>query len=84
MNPRSTKYKILEAVVDHCTVYSYGPTVEELTETVGLGGRSTVQFHINDLRSQNLLTNVPNRARSLRATEKGVKLVELYRSYADS
>lgn len=81
MNPRSTKFRILEAVVDHYTVKAFGPTVEELTETVGLGGRSTVQFHINDLRDQNLLTNIPNRPRTLRATEKGEKLVELLRSY---
>lgn len=81
MNPGSTKFKILAAVVDHYKVKSFGPTVEELAEAVGVGGRSTVQFHINDLREQNLLTNLANRPRTLQATDKGHKLVELMRSY---
>lgn len=84
MTPGSTKFKILAAVVDHYTKASFGPTVDELAETVGLGGRSTVQFHINDLRDQNLLTNLPNKPRTLRATEQGEELVALYRKYANA
>jgi SOS-response transcriptional repressor LexA len=84
MNPHSTKFKVLSAVIDHYEVKSFGPTVEEIAEEVGLGGRSTVQFHINDLRDQHLLTNLPNRPRTLRATEKGEKLVELLRTHGDS
>ncbi len=83
MNPSSTKFKVLAAVIDHYEVKAYGPTVDELADEVGLNGRSTVQFHINDLRDQHLLTNLPNRPRTLRATEKGEKLVELMRSYGE-
>lgn len=84
MHPGHTKFKVLAAVVDHYKTKSFGPTVDELAEAVGLGGRSTVQYHINDLRDQNLLTNLPNKPRTLRPTEKGEELVKLYRSYADS
>lgn len=81
MKPSDTKFKVLEAVVDHHEVASYGPTVEELRETVGLGTRSSAQFHINDLVEQGFLSHLPGRARTLHATDTGKQLVELMRKH---
>lgn len=81
MKPSDTKFKILETVVDHYKKASYGPTVDEVREKVGLGTRSSVQFHINDLVEQGFLNNLPGRARTLHATETGKQLVELMRRH---
>ena len=81
MKPSDTKFKVLEAVVDHQKRANFGPTVDEVRETVGLGTRSAVQFHIKDLLEQGFLNNLPGRARTLHATESGTQLVELMRKH---
>ncbi len=80
MKTSDTKFKILEAVVDHYETASFGPTVDEVRGVVGLGTRSSAQFHINDLVGQGFLAHLPGRARTLHATETGKQLVELMRS----
>lgn len=84
MKPSDTKFKVLEAVVDHYESASFGPTVDEVRATVGLGTRSSAQFHINDLVEQGFLNHLPGRARTLHATDSGVQLVELMRNLAPS
>lgn len=79
-----TKFKVLSAVVDHYETASFGPTVDEVREKVGLGTRSSAQFHINDLIEQKLLNHLPGRARTLHATDSGKQLVELMRNIAFS
>ncbi len=80
MKSSDTKFKVLEAVIDHYETASFGPTVDEVRETVGLGTRSSAQFHINDLVEQGFLSHLPGRARTLHATETGKQLVVLMRS----
>lgn len=79
-----TKFAVLAAVVDHCNQANFGPTVEEIRATVGLGNRSSVQWHINHLKEDDLLYNTPKKHRSLRPTPRGKKLVEVLRAHADS
>lgn len=74
-----TKFDVLTAVVRHWETASYGPTVEEVRQTVGLQRRSSVQHHINDLIESGLITNIPRRKRTLRPTDKGKSLVALMR-----
>jgi SOS-response transcriptional repressor LexA len=75
-----TKFEVLAAVVDHWSVYSqHGPTVEEIRDTVGLSRRSSVQWHINSLSRDGFLENIPKKHRSLRPTDRGVKLVTILR-----
>ncbi len=75
--PRDTKFEVLCAVRDHLSDSRDGPTVEELREAVGLGSRSTVQFHINDLVADGYLAQIPGKRRSLRSTKKGDLLVRI-------
>jgi SOS-response transcriptional repressor LexA len=74
-----TKFEVLAAVVDHWGGARYGPTVGELTTTVGLNARSTVQFHINDLLVDGYIVHVPGKPRTISATRKGKKLVKVVR-----
>ncbi len=72
-----TKFKVLMAVSDHWSEARFGPTVEELRETVGLSSRSTVQFHVNDLLADEYLSHATGKRRTLRLTRKGNMLVQI-------
>jgi SOS-response transcriptional repressor LexA len=72
-----TKFKVLVAIQDHWGDARFGPTVEELRETVGVLSRSTVQFHINDLLSDGYLSHAEGKRRTLRVTRKGDMLLEI-------
>ena len=72
-----TKFEVLQAIREHRTHSREGPTVEELREVVGLGSRSTVQFHINDLVADGYLEQIPGKRRSLRSTPRGDLLVRI-------
>lgn len=75
--PRETRLEVLTAVVNHWKTARFGPTVEELRETVGLNHRSSVQWHITNLIADGYLERVPRKHRSLRPTKRGEALVEL-------
>lgn len=79
--PGDTKYDILLAIDNHWKTNPRGPTVNELRKEVGLGGRSSVQFHINDLREMGLVESLPQRARSVRLTLMGKKLLKVMRDF---
>ncbi len=53
----------------------YSPTIAELALQLNLS-RSTVFEHLNELQSKSLLTTSPGRARSLRLTAKGRRLLK--------
>lgn len=78
------KFDVLAAVVDHRSEHNYGPTVEEIRETVGLSSRSSVQWHINHLTQDGLLENVSRKHRTLKATTRGQKLVEVLREMSNA
>ena len=79
--PGDTKYVILQAIDIHWKTNPRGPTVAELRESVGLGGRSSVQFHINDLREMGLVESLPKRARTVRLTMRGKKLLKVMEDF---
>ncbi len=72
-----TKFLVLQGVSDHWMTARFGPTVEELRQTVGLSSRSTVQFHVNDLLADGYVSNVPGKRRTLRITKKGDMLLQI-------
>ena len=69
--------QVLVAISDHWDDARFGPTVEELRESVGLSSRSTVQFHINDLLSDGYLSHAEGKRRTLRTTKKGDMLLDI-------
>jgi SOS-response transcriptional repressor LexA len=74
-----TKFEVLAAIVDHWKTHTFGPTVEEVREAVGLTVRSSVQWHINDLLAAGYLEHIPKKHRSMRPTATGKKLVAVLR-----
>lgn len=76
--PGETSYAILEAVNESWKGSSFGPTVEELRQGIGLSSRSGVQFHISRLLDAGLLDNIPNRRRTLKLTERGKRLLRVF------
>ena len=71
------KFDVLCAVHEHWKDARHGPTLEEIRDTVGLGSRSTVQFHINDLLSDGYLDHVPGKRRTLKTTKRGDLLIKI-------
>lgn len=76
---KDTKFEVLAYIVDHCATAAFGPSMEEIREEVGLTVRSSVQWHINDLLEEDLVTHIPRKHRTLRPTVRGIRLVELMR-----
>ena len=74
-----TKFEVLASIVDHCSTATFGPTVEEIRKEVGLSVRSSVQWHINDLLEEGYVSHIPRKHRTLRPTDKGLRLVGLMR-----
>jgi repressor LexA len=72
-------------VLRHIAVFHgnrcYSPTIAELAAQLNLS-RSTVFEHLSELQRKSLLTTSPGRARSLRLTSRGRKL--LRRSHEDA
>lgn len=78
--PHDMQFNVLEAVVAHWGGARFGPTVEEIRETVGLSHRSSVQWHINTLIEDGYLERIPKKHRTLRPTKRGEALVKLLES----
>lgn len=78
-----TKFEVLAAIADHRATNAFGPTVDELKDTVGLSVRSSVQWHINDLLDLGLLSHVARKHRTLKLTPRGEKLVSVLRDIAE-
>lgn len=74
-----TKFSVLAAIVDHCSKARYGPTLAELADASGLTVRSSVQFHVDDLLENGMISRTPRKHRSIRPTPKGEKVVAMMR-----
>src|SRR5512135_3877459 len=70
-------------VLRHIAVFHgsrcYSPTIAELASQLSLS-RSTVFEHLSELQRKSLLTTSPGRARSLRLTSRGRKLLRQSRT----
>lgn len=82
--PEDTKFEVLATVVDHWGSATFGPTVEEIRQAVGLSVRSSVQWHINDLIEDGYLQHIPKKHRTLQPTARGLRLVEILRGNPDA
>ncbi len=73
LTPRQRQ--ILEAIYASQCRHAYSPTMAELSRQLGIS-RSTVFEHLNELRSKQLITTCPGRARSSRLTAHAQELLE--------
>jgi repressor LexA len=72
LTPR--QLQVLKHIADFHDRQCYSPTIAELADEMSLS-RSTVFEHIGELQRKGLLSTSPGRARSLRTTSKGQKLL---------
>lgn len=80
-DPGSTTYAVLETICDWWSDHRFGPTMAEINSQVGLSGASAIHFHIRKLEADGLIARVPRQHRSIRATHKGARLVQLMREF---
>ena len=73
LTPRQRQ--ILEAIYASQCRHAYSPTMAELSHQLGIS-RSTVFEHLNELRSKQLITTCPGRARSSRLTAHAQELLD--------
>lgn len=73
LTPRQRQ--ILEAIYASQCRHAYSPTMAELSRQLGIS-RSTVFEHLNELRSKDLITTCPGRARSSRLTAHAQELLD--------
>jgi repressor LexA len=79
----TTTFAVLETIYDSNRETRIGPTLDEIREQIGLSSPSAVHFHIKKLETEQLISRVPGKHRSMRVTRKGAKLVELMRQFED-
>ena len=78
--PNDTRLRILEYVVIHTENNRFGPTRAEIAEGVGLGVRSSVQYHVECLVDDGYLERATYRHRMLKPTQRGIDVVTELRS----
>jgi repressor LexA len=66
--------EVLQAAAEFQARHCYSATIAELAQTLG-ASRPTVHEHLVALRENKLLCQAPGRARSLRLTERGQRLL---------
>lgn len=77
--PNDTRLRILEYVVTHLENNRFGPTRAEIAEGVGLGVRSSVQYHVDSLEADGYLERSTYRHRMLKPTQRGIDAVATLR-----
>lgn len=59
-----------QAIYEFCKSFikenGYGPSIEEITNAVGLASKTGVRHHLNNLITQGVITMTPGKYRSLR------------------
>jgi repressor LexA len=72
LTPR--QLELLRMIAEYQQSRCYSPTLAEMAAALNIS-RSTVFEHISELRGKGLLSGSPNKARSLKASSKALKLL---------
>ncbi|MCD4832032.1 MAG: transcriptional repressor LexA [Anaerohalosphaeraceae bacterium] len=78
LTPR--QLQVLQIVRDYQKSQCYSITLQELAQKLGLS-RTTIFEHVGGLKEKGLLSADPGRARSLKLTRQGQRLLEQNRQY---
>ena len=74
-----TRLRVLEFLVGYMENHRYAPTREEIADAVGLGPRSSIQYHIDSLVEDGYIERITYRHRMIRPTESGVNAIKRLR-----
>ncbi len=82
MSGTDTRLRVLEYLVTHMESNRSAPTREEIAAAIGLGPRSSVQYHIDTLVEDGYLDRSTYRHRMIRPTQAGIDVVQKVRDEA--
>jgi hypothetical protein len=71
----------LRAIRDLTAEYGYAPSVRDVCKAIGRSSSSTAQRIIDYLKKRGLIEYKPKIARSMKVTDKGLKILEAYDDY---
>lgn len=63
--PVKTRYRVLRYIQQFVAGHGYGPTVREIQAALELSSTSVVQYHLDRLERQWLITREPGLARTI-------------------
>lgn len=75
-----TRLRVLEFLVAYLEDHRFAPTRAEIAEAVGLGPRSSIQYHIDTLVEDGYIERPVYRHRMIRPTEAGVNAIQRLRA----
>jgi len=79
-----TRLRVLEFLVGYMENHRYAPTREEIAAAVGLGPRSSIQYHVDSLVEDGYIERITYRHRMIRPTEAGVNAIKRLRVIDES
>lgn len=79
MSGIDTRLHVLEYLIAHMENNRSAPTREEIAVAIGLGPRSSVQYHIDTLVADGYLERSTYRHRMIRPTQAGLDVVKKVR-----
>lgn len=82
MSGTDTRLHVLEYLITHMENNRSAPTREEIAVAIGLGPRSSVQYHIDTLVADGYLERSTYRHRMIRPTQAGLDVVKKVRDEA--
>ena len=84
MSGTDTRLRVLEFLITHMETNRSAPTREEIAAAIGLGPRSSIQYHIDTLVEDGYVERSTYRHRMIRPTQAGIDAVKKVRDEAGS
>ncbi len=84
MSGTDTRLRVLEFLITHMESNRSAPTREEIAAAIGLGPRSSIQYHIDTLVELGYVERSTYRHRMIRPTQAGIDAVKKVRDEAGS
>ncbi len=76
MSGNDTRLRVLEYLIVHMETHRSAPTRDEIAKAVGLGPRSSIQYHIDTLVQDGYVERSTYRHRMIRATQAGIDVIQ--------
>ncbi len=71
-----TRLRVLEYLIVHMETNRSAPTRDEIAKAVGLGPRSSIQYHIDTLVQDGYVERSTYRHRMIRPTQAGIDVIK--------
>lgn len=75
-----SRLRVLEFLVTYMENHRYAPTRDEIAAAVGLGPRSSIQYHIDTLVADGYVERTTYRHRMIKPTDAGIQAIKRLRT----